>query len=294
MDCCLGGSVIGFDFGSESEGTKNPETKDYRCAVPLIVVEGEEKTQSNKEEKSITIEITYTNGEKEQVHNVKKYSLEDIYMNNGSRSRQFGFEFLPYVNEKETIWVNVNNIKFEMFDNLFDVEDPNERWYMNEISKAIKLVKGCPNVAFSQPFQLIIPNRMYNTRRIGSTLRSLAMSGVKGVESETGIAGKIHLLLWCAELILEGKDLIEVLNTKVSLRSHLVYADKYSKEKYVTYHTLGDLRVDENIEWNDEDSVRATKLLFCKGESRYKWFNGGFLLIYYKCKLFNLEFHFVI
>lgn len=104
LDCCLGGSVIGFDFGSESEGTKNPETKDYRCAVPLIVVEGEEKTQSNKEEKSITIEITYTNGEKEQVHNVKKYSLEDIYMNNGSCSRQFGFEFLPYVNEKKLFW----------------------------------------------------------------------------------------------------------------------------------------------------------------------------------------------
>ena len=74
---CIGGSVIDFNPGSEfTDGKpKNYHIHNFRCAVPLVVVPVGKISKSNCSEKKLTIEITYQNGGKEKISNVKSISF---------------------------------------------------------------------------------------------------------------------------------------------------------------------------------------------------------------------------
>ena len=125
---CIGGSVIDFNPGSEfTDGKpKNYHIHNFRCAVPLVVVPVGKISKSNCSEKKLTIEITYQNGGKEKISNVKKYIVYDKDV------LQPDFTFLPFATE--SISVNPENIKFEMFDNLFLIDDPEELQFMSDLA----------------------------------------------------------------------------------------------------------------------------------------------------------------
>ena len=273
--CCIGGSVIDFYFASEfhnasyNGGVQFSQVRNFRCAIPLIVVPQNKISQSDEVRKSLTIEITYRNRKKEQIHNVKKYIIEDkkISLN------EFEFEFLP--NSNEIISVDPRNINFEMFESLFIIEDLGKLQFMNELSKAVRLVKKYPNASFAKPFQLIMPDRMHNTQEI--LMRVMARDSKNYVKNAKGMAGKIHLLVWCAELISKGKDWKEIVKFKVNSKwSRLLYIDKYGFDEGDTSCSLGNIGFNVNakeyIAYNTSETI---EFLFCKdGFHKYNVLDG--------------------
>lgn len=270
---CIGGSVIDFNPGSEfNDGKpKNYYIHNFRCAVPLVVVPVGKVSQSNCIEKKLTIEITYQNGGKEKISNVKKYIVYDKDVLHPD------FTFLPFATE--SISVNPENIKFELFDNLFIIDDPDELQFMSDLAVYVNLVKTFPQAGFSKQFNLVFPDRMHNTQDLDYLTRTTVSAAVHEVKNIKGMAGKIYLLVWAAEMISQGKNWKEVFNFKIESKwSKFLYIDRYSYGD--NFHTayVGDCdftRKFSDALYFDPNLIEARKLLFYSdNHHRYSILDG--------------------
>lgn len=98
------------------------------------------------------------------------------------------FTFLPFATE--SISVNPENIKFEMFDNLFLIDDPEELQFMSDLAMYVNLVKTFPQAGFSKQFKLVFPDRMHNTNNPDYTPYLMVRDAVGEVKNIKGMAGK--------------------------------------------------------------------------------------------------------
>lgn len=272
---CIGGSVIDFNPGSEfTDGKpKNYHIHNFRCAVPLVVVPVGKISKSNCSEKKLTIEITYQNGGKEKISNVKKYIVYDKDV------LQPDFTFLPFATE--SISVNPENIKFEMFDNLFLIDDPEELQFMSDLAMYVNLVKAFPQAGFSKQFKLVFPDRMHNTNNPYYSPSLMVSDAINEVKNIKGMAGKMHLLVLGAEMISQGRNWKEVFNFEIKSRwSKFIYIDCYSYND--NFHTayVGDCDFTDKFtnkicSSKDHNLIEARKLLFCSdNRHRYSILDG--------------------
>ena len=273
---CIGGSVIDFNPGSEfTDGKpKNYHIHNFRCAVPLVVVPVGKISKSNCSEKKLTIEITYQNGGKEKISNVKKYIVYDKDV------LQPDFTFLPFATE--SISVNPENINFEMFDNLFIIDDPEELQFMSDLAMYVNLVKAFPQAGFSKQFKLVFPDRMHNNQNLDCLTYTMVSDAMNEVKNIKGMAGKIHLLVWVAEMISQGKNWREVLNCKINSKwSKFLYIDRYGYNDSFHIAYVGDQDFTSNFSntiyfSKDPNLIEARKLLFhSDSHHRYSILDGS-------------------
>ena len=122
---------------------------------------------------------------------------------------------------------------------------------------------------------------MHNTNNPYYSPSLMVSDAINEVKNIKGMAGKMHLLVWGAEMISQGRNWKEVFNFEIKSRwSKFIYIDRYSYDD--NFHTayVGDCDFTDKFtnkicSSKDHNLIEARKLLFCSdNRHRYSILDG--------------------